>query len=175
MAGPLCFHEYRGIRIAIQAMAILGCTLIMLYGANSLVPEINRARDAGPAGHDRFVRLHRRSVWLNSLVLIVGIGLLIAFVARPVPRTAGILEFTPTERARYDAALGRVIEDVEAKHGLRPERPLAPGESPGPDPLIGEEVVKEIESYYNRPTRSKSPGAKATDLRPPGPSRAQGD
>ncbi len=175
VAGPLCVHEYRGIRIAIQAMAILGCTLIMLYGANSLVPEINRARDAGPAGHDRFVRLHRRSVWLNSLVLIVGVGLIIAFAARPVPRTAGILELTPTERARYDAALSRVIEDVEARHGLRPERHLAPGESSGPDPLIGEEVVKEIESYYDKPTRSKSPGSKTTELRPPGPSERKGD
>ena len=36
VAGPLCFQEYRGIRVAIQAMAILACILIMLYGANSL-------------------------------------------------------------------------------------------------------------------------------------------
>jgi Domain of unknown function (DUF4149) len=153
VAGPLCFQEYRGIRVAVQAMAILACILIMLYGANSLVPEINRARDAGPAGHERFVRLHRRSVWLNSFVLIVGLGLLVAFAARPVPRTAGILELTPGQRAGYDAALSRVIEDVEARHGLRPKRVPAAGETPETDPRIDGEVVKEIESYYNRPRR----------------------
>ena len=151
VAGPLCFHEYRGIRVAVQAMAILACILIMLYGANSLVPEINRARDAGASGHDRFVRLHHRSVWLNSLVLLVGLMLLVAFAARPIPRTAGILELTPGERARYDAALGRVIEDVEVRHGLRPDGGSAPREAAEEsEPRIDAEVVKEIESYYNR-------------------------
>ena len=170
VAGPLCFQEYRGIRVAVQAMAILACILIMLYGANSLVPEINRARDAGPAGHERFVRLHRRSVWLNSVVLIVGLGLLVAFAARPIPRTAGIVELTPGQRASYDAALSRVIEDVEERRGLRPKRVLGPGGPPRTDPRIDEEVVKEIESYYNRPTRSKAvePGEK--EARPSRPS-----
>ena len=41
------------------------------------------------------------------------------------------MEMTPQERARYDAALNRVIEDVEAKYGLRPRRPLGPGEISG--------------------------------------------
>ncbi len=171
VAGPLCFQEYRGIRVAIQAMAILACILIMLYGANSLVPQINRARDAGPAGHDRFVRLHRRSVWLNSVVLVVGIGLLIAFAARPVPRTSGILEMTPGERASYDAALSRVIEDVEVRHGLRPER-TTPGEAPASDPRIDAEVVKEIESYYNRPGRPNATDRGPTGDRPRGSAEA---
>ena len=39
---------------------------------------------------------------------------------------------TPQERARYDAAINRVIEDVEVKYGLRPPRPLGPGETSGP-------------------------------------------
>ncbi len=156
VAGPLCFQEYRGLRVAVQAMAILACILIMLYGANSLVPEINRARDEGPSSHDRFERLHLRSVRLNAVVLIVGLGLLIAFAARPVPRTAGIVELTPRQRASYDAALSRVIEDVEERHGLRPKRVPAPGETPETDPRIDAEVVKEIESYYNGPTHSKA-------------------
>ncbi len=70
VAGPLCFPEYRGIAVGIQALMLLCCTLIMLYGGNSLVPEINRARDEGPSSHDRFERLHRRSVRLNALVLV---------------------------------------------------------------------------------------------------------
>ena len=149
VAGPLCFQEYRGIRVAIQAMAILACILIMLYGANSLVPEINRARDAGPPGHVRFVQLHRRSVRLNTLVLIVGLALLVAFAARPVPRTTGLHELMPVDRATYDAALNRVIEDVEARHGLRPRRVPAPDDPPASDPRIDAEVIKEIESYYD--------------------------
>ena len=99
VAGPLCFPEFRGPRVGVQALLILGCILVMLYGGNSLVPEINAARDEGPSGHDRFVRLHRRSVRLNTLVLVLGLGLLVAFACRAVPRTQGIEEMTPAERA----------------------------------------------------------------------------
>ena len=38
--------------------------------------------------------------------------------ARPAPTTSGIVELTPRERARYDAAVNRVIEDVEIKYGI---------------------------------------------------------
>jgi hypothetical protein len=102
VAGPLCFPEFRGIRIGIQAAVLLGCILSMLYGGNSLVPEINRARDAGPESHDRFVRLHRRSVLLNASVMIAGIGLLVAFACRPAPRTEGIVELSPRDRIRLE-------------------------------------------------------------------------
>src|SRR5262249_5412917 len=107
------------------------------------------ARDEGPAGHERFVRLHRRSVGLNALVLVVGLGLLLAFASRPGPRTSGIQELTPAQRARYDAAVSRVIEDVEARHGLRPARPGKPSLSPT-EPVLDEATVQEIESYYRR-------------------------
>ena len=98
VAVPLCFPEFRGPMIGVQALAIIGCTLIMLYAGNSLTPEINRARDAGPSGHPRFEQLHRRSVRLNALVLVVGLGLLVGFATRLAPRTSGILEKTPAER-----------------------------------------------------------------------------
>src|SRR5262249_18946077 len=101
VAGPLCFPEYRGPMVGLRAPARRGCILITLYAGNSLVPQINRAGDEGPADHERFVRLHRRSVWLNGLVLVVGLSLLLAFANRPGPRTAGIRELTPAERARY--------------------------------------------------------------------------
>ena len=145
VAGPLCFPEYRGPLVGVQAMALLACTLITLYAGNSLVPQINRARDQGPSAHERFVRLHRRSVWLNALVLIVGLGHLLAFATRPGPRTSGILELTPAQRARYDAAVSRVIEEVEARQGLRPPRP---GASAHTGTVLDEAAVQEIESYY---------------------------
>ena len=162
MAGPLCFPEFRGPRVGVQALLILGCILVMLYGGNSLVPAINQAHDAGPAGHDRFVRLHRRSVRLNGLVLVVGLGSLVAFASRAVPRTQGIEEMTPTQRAHYGAAVSRVIEDVEARHGIRPARIRQPGESSEPDLVLDAATVREIESYYDRlpgPERV-DPGAK---------------
>jgi hypothetical protein len=100
VAVPLCFPELRGPWVGVQALAILAAVLIMLYAGNALTPAINAAPDAGPEGHARFERLHRRSVRLNGLVLVIGLGLLVAFAARPVPKTAGIVEPTPAERAR---------------------------------------------------------------------------
>ena len=100
VAVPLCYPEYRGGAVAIQSMAILAGTLIMLYGGNSLTPAINAARDAGAEGQERFKKLHRRSVCLNALVLVIGVGLLIAFANRPAPRTSGIKEWS--ERGRRE-------------------------------------------------------------------------
>ena len=48
VAGPLCFPEYRGISVGIESLILLAIILTMLYGGNSLVPQINRARDLGP-------------------------------------------------------------------------------------------------------------------------------
>jgi Domain of unknown function (DUF4149) len=107
VAGPLCFPEFRGIRIGIQAAILLTCILVMLYGGNSLVPAINQARDAGPSSQGRFERLHRRSVVLNALVMTSGIVLLVAFACRPAPQTEGIIELAPGERARRQAELAR--------------------------------------------------------------------
>ena len=150
VARPLCFQEFRGPMVGVQAMVILAGILSMLYGGNSLTPAINQARDAGPPGQKRFEQLHRRAVGLNAFVLVVGLGLLIAFAIRPAPRTSGLVELAPAEQVRYDAAVNRVIEDVEARHGMRPPRVLAPGESAERDPIIDDETVKEIESLYDR-------------------------
>jgi hypothetical protein len=121
---PLSFPEFRGPMIGVQAMAILAGTLIMLYAGNSLTPAINAARDAGAAGQARFDRLHRRSVRLNALTLVIGLGLLTAFANRPLPRTAGIVEPTPVERAR--AAFER------ARHGAPTRRTDEPTAKPSP-------------------------------------------
>ncbi|CAN5910957.1 hypothetical protein BH23PLA1_BH23PLA1_15910 [soil metagenome] len=97
--GVLSHPEYRGARALIQIVLLLAGTLIMLYCGNALTPAINAARDAGAEQTGRFDRLHRRSVRLNSLVLLAGLGLLVAFVARPEPETTGIVETTPGQRA----------------------------------------------------------------------------
>lgn len=100
MAVPLAFPELRGPWVGIQALVILAATLIMLYSGNVLTPAINAARDSGPPSDALFNKLHKRSVLLNSVVLIMGLGLLIAFAARPAPKSAGIVELTPLERAQ---------------------------------------------------------------------------
>jgi hypothetical protein len=148
VAGPLCFPDLRGPMVGVEALAILSCILIMLYAGNSLVPAINHARDAGPLGAERFRRLHRRSVVLNGVVLVVGLGLLVSFAIRAVPASGGLVELSPSERAGYDAAVSRVIEELEVKRGLRTPRPRQARERADTGAVLDEETVKEIESFY---------------------------
>jgi hypothetical protein len=100
VAVPLCFPELRGPWVGVRALVVLAMTLVSVYAGGALTPAINAARDAGPAARPRFDRLHRRSVGLNLLALILGLGLLVAFAARPAPRTQGIVERSPAPRAR---------------------------------------------------------------------------
>ncbi len=168
VAVPLCYPEYRGPTVAIQAMLILGGTLIMLYAGNSLTPAINAARDAGESGRVRLQGLHRQADWLNVLVLLIGIGLLIALVNRPVPRTSGLRQLSPGEQARFDAGLNEVIEQVEVKYGFRTGGDARTGQPPAAASDLDPEMVREIESYYEQ--------KKARDLargRGTGPARLQ--
>jgi uncharacterized membrane protein len=141
---PLSFPEFRGPHVAVEALTIVAGILIMLYAGNSLVPAINAARDAGPAGQSRFDRLHRRSVRLNAWAMVLGLALLIAFANRPAPRTSGIVEMTPTERARYDARIERAMREIESGRQPTPE---AAGSERFP---IDEATVKELNDLYNR-------------------------
>ncbi len=166
VAVPLCYPEYRGGTVAIQSMVILAGTLIMLHGGNSLTPAINAARDAGAEGQERFKQLHRRSVRLNSLVLVMGVGLLIGFANRPAPRTSGIEELSPSERGRFGAQLNEVIEQVETKYGYRTGRQGQAGSTARWEPAVDPETIKEIESYYEQKKRrdlSRNRGASSLD------------
>jgi uncharacterized membrane protein len=147
---PLCYQEFRGPMVGVQAMVILAGILCMLYAGNSLTPAINQARDAGPAGQKRFEQLHRRAVRLNAFVLVLGLGLLLAFANRAAPRTSGLVELAPADQVRYDKAINRVIEEIEARHGMRPPRVRGPGESAERDPIVDDGTVKEIESLYDQ-------------------------
>jgi len=174
VAVPLCYPEYRGGTIAIQSMVILAGTLIMLYEGNSLTPAINAARDAGAEGQERFKKLHRRSVRLNALVLVIGVGLLIGFANRPAPRTSGIKELSPTDRGRFDAQLDEVIEQVEIKYGYRTGRHGQVGSTVKSEPAVDPEMIKEIESYYEQKKLrdlSRNRGATTLDRRLPERSR----
>ena len=59
---------------------LVAVTLVMVLleaGSLTLVPRINAARDAGAEGARRFDRLHRLSVSLTIVVLILGATLLV--------------------------------------------------------------------------------------------------
>jgi hypothetical protein len=150
LGAPLSFPEYRGPLIGIEAMVIIAGILIMLYGGNTLVPAINAARDAGPAGKDRFDRLHRRSVQLNALVMALGLGLLVAFAVRPAPRTSGIVEMSPDERARYDVRIERIIREIES--GRQPS-PEVDGSERFP---IDKATIQELNEIYDRKRRREA-------------------
>ena len=153
VAVPLCFPEYRGPWVGVQAMILLGGILIMLYAGNALTPAINAARDSGAQGEDRFGRLHRRSVRLNALVLAIGVGLLIAFAHRPAPRSTGIIELDPGNRAQFTSDLDQVIEQVETKYGYRRPRPAAETARVPSKSTVSPEMIQEIEGYYEQKKR----------------------
>jgi len=150
VARPLCYPEFRGPGVGVQSLLILAGTLIMLYAGNSLTPAMIAARDAGPSERDRLENLHRLSSGLNTLVLLIGAGLLIAFANRAAPRSSGLRELRPSEQGRFDAELSAVIEDVETRHGLRPERPDQKGQTQLPGCRVDPEMIQELESYYRQ-------------------------
>jgi uncharacterized membrane protein len=148
VAGPLCYHEYRGPMVGVQAVMMICAILLMLYGANSLTPAICAASEADVSNSGQLKHLQHRTAGLNLVLLVIGLLLLAAHAARPAPRTSGIIELTPPARARYDAAINRVIEDAEVKYGFRPPRAEGFPESAATDPLIDEETVREVDSLY---------------------------
>jgi hypothetical protein len=159
VAGPLCVHEYRGAMVGVQALAIVLGILVMLYGGNSLAPAINSAADRAASNPEPLERLIRRAAGLNVLVMAVVFLLLVGLATRHAPRTSGIIEMTPEERMRYDAAISRVIQDVEAKYGMGPARQSQPGAAMSTDPQIDQQTVEEIESYYAQRRKRGAEGA----------------
>jgi hypothetical protein len=91
VGAPLSYPEYRGVWAGVQAFLIVGATLAMLDGANRPAPEDRQAR---------------RAVTLGAGVLVVHVVLLVGFAFRPPPRTVGIIEPTPQQRAQRAAQAG---------------------------------------------------------------------
>ncbi len=64
-------------------LAAMTSVMIVLEAISlALVPHINAARDAGQAGEARFTRLHRTSVLLTVVILLLGIAFLAIVAAR---------------------------------------------------------------------------------------------
>lgn len=99
-SGVLVTTEYRGPWALGQILLLVAVVLANFYCGNTLTPQINAARDAGPGQSGRFDRLHKRSVRLNGAMLLTGVVLIAAFAARPAVEGASVTEPTPVERAR---------------------------------------------------------------------------
>jgi len=132
VCGPLAYSELRGPMIGVQALLVMAGTLIMFYCGNVLTPAINSVRDAGENEKARFDRLHRRSVQLNGLALLIGTALRVLFAVRQVPRSDGIIERRPGE---LSAAQQKILEDTASierrqKEILEGRQPLPPGLDP---------------------------------------------
>lgn len=98
LGAPLSYPEYRSPWIALQAALIALATLAMLHGGNALLPAWEAA--ARRADATRLDRLHRTIRLLDLVALAAATSILVAFAFRPAPRTAGIIEPTPQQRAR---------------------------------------------------------------------------
>lgn len=130
VCGPLAYPELRGPSVAAQALLILAGTFLMFYCGNVLTPAINAARDAGPGGKARFDGLHKRSVRLNGVALLIGLGLLVAFAVRQVPRSGGIVERRPGELSPGQEKVLRDSMEVE-----RRKKAILEGREPPPKGL----------------------------------------
>ncbi len=126
LAVPLSFPEMRGYHVMGISFLIIAAIMIFMYCGNSLTPAINAARDAGPEHEALFAKLHKRSVMLNVVALILGIVLLVLFATRRPPQSEGIIEKTPQERYQYESEFqSTFLESIEK--GKSTPKPVPPG------------------------------------------------
>jgi len=163
ICGPLAYPELRGVNVGVQAILLVAGLLIMLYCGNSLTPTINAARDAGPAEAARFDRLHKRSVQLNGVALLLGLVLLVGFAIRRPVQTSGLNEMTPAERVAYDNDFSRALDEI-----IRGKSSSVPaGDSTTPTRFSFDEAARRelegiVEAHRQRNTPTKSPSGTAT-------------
>ena len=83
LAALLGFGVFAGWTATTTALASVTSVMIILEAISlMLVPHINAARDAGEAGDAKFARLHRTSVVLTVVILLLGIAFLAIVAAR---------------------------------------------------------------------------------------------
>lgn len=161
VCGPLAYPELRGAVVGVQALMIGAGLVIMLYCGNSLTPAINAARDAGPAESARFDRLHKRSVRLNGVALLLGLALLVLFAARRPVQSAGLREMTPQERVAYDNEFARALDQIVKRQdaaGLAGDPPRV---------RFDEDARKELEGLIEARRKRNPPPRFDADLGPP--------
>ncbi|MEO1202712.1 MAG: DUF4149 domain-containing protein [Pseudomonadota bacterium] len=59
----------------VSVAALSAAMAVISVVALAMIPAINAARDAGEAGHARFAALHRVSVALTILMLLIGLAI----------------------------------------------------------------------------------------------------
>jgi len=128
-ARPLVVPELRNyMNLVFQGLLIFNI-LLAFYCGNSLTPSINRARDAGEAEKSKFDALHKRSVRLNVISLLIGLICLIAFEGRKTPTTAGIVEEPVESRVEKERQFRETLNELlEAKAKKAADRARARGE-----------------------------------------------
>ena len=83
LAALLGLGVFAGWTATTIALASVTSVMIILEAISlMLVPHINAARDAGEAGDAKFARLHRTSVVLTVVILLLGIAFLAIVAAR---------------------------------------------------------------------------------------------
>lgn len=166
VCAPLAYPELRGSMVAAQAMLLIGGLLIMLYCGNSLTPAINHARDAGPEQAARFDTLHKRSVRLNGVALMIGLILLTLFAIRRPVATGGLREMTPIERVAYDNDFARALDEIIRGQSAR----TGPDTSAHPsrfefDQAARQELEALVEARRKKPTTAGTDGGLSIDPR----------
>ena len=156
VCGPLAYPELRGPAVGVQALLIGLGLVIMLYCGNSLTPAINAARDAGPAEAARFDRLHQRSVRLNGVALLVGLGLLVGFAIPRAVRSGGLKEMTPQERVAYDNDFSRALDQI-IRGQAAPAAPDAGAPAPAEPFRFDEAARKELEGLIEARRKRNPP------------------
>ncbi len=119
--SALAAPELRTPMVGVRAGVIFATILVLFYCSQTLTAAINQARDEGPEGKVRFDALHKRSVRLNSLVLLVGMILLGEWLWRDAPRAQGIVE--PDPQTRFDADVKRYTKNLELERAKLAPKP----------------------------------------------------
>ena len=118
---PLSYPEYRGPWVAIQAGLIVACILAMIAGGHPASPGVSNAEQPANPG------LGTRDRRLIGAAMLAALTLLLGNAARPEPRSRGIVEPTPQERAR------RLAEPSRPTPATRIPGSLASPAEPRPD------------------------------------------
>lgn len=82
LAGLFGYGAMAGWSAPVVLLAMLSGVMLLLEAISlAMVPHINAARDGGQATQARFARLHRTSVLLTVVILLLGLALLAMIAA----------------------------------------------------------------------------------------------
>lgn len=148
VARPLSFPELRGPMVAVQAGVILVAIVLAFAAAQQL---LTTGRAAGSQQSDdeidtHFHRALRRTAWMDAVSLLLGVGLLAAFVLKDAPRSPGIIEPTPEQRYETNLQILQEIEGYLLEKKARAERRNRPSPTPTPTPTPSAPPLKSTET-----------------------------